>query len=459
MNGMEIKIKKILEKSNSEFAEIHIENKKVTSFSLSNSQIEQLETKEVLRGNIRVLKNGQWGFVSFNDISLLETYIKMAEEQANTISLYIKEKRKVLPFKPVKAHYRTEFKINPLDVSLEEKYGLAMKYDSILKKHKRLQNRKIFYADREEKLYYGNTEGSLITQDKIFTGILIYAVAKDGNNIQTASESFGGYKGYEVVKDLDEVVDNIGKIAEDMLDAKQIEGGYYTVVLDQKLAGVFAHEAFGHLSEADFIYENERLKNIMQIGRRFGTDDLNIIDEGFIQGEAGFIFIDDEGVIPQKTYLIKNGILNSRLHSRETAYKMKEELTGNARAIDAFHQPIVRMTNTYIDKGKYSFEEMINSVDDGIYAVDYRGGQTNLEMFTFSAARAYRIKNGKIQETLKNVVLTGNVFETLKNIEMIGNDLKLFGGLGGCGKAGQSPLPVSTGAPHIKIKNVLIGGI
>jgi len=455
---METEIKKVLEKSNSEFAEIHIENRKLTSFSISNSEIEKIETKEVIGGNIRVLKNGQWGFVAFNNIDSLENYLKIAETQADTISNYVKEKRKISNYKAIKAHYKTEYKINPLNISLEEKYSLARRYDSILKKHKKLQNRKIFYADRAEKIYYGNTEGTLITQDKIFTGILIYAVAREADNIQIALETFGGYKGYEAVEELDEIVDNTGRIAEDMLNAKQIEGGYYTVVLDPKLAGVFAHEAFGHLSEADFIYENERLRNIMQLGKKFGPDELNIIDEGVIPGEAGLIFIDDEGVLPQKTYLIKNGVLNSRLHSRETAYKMNEELTGNARAINAFHQPIVRMTNTYIDKGKYSFEEIIDSIDDGIYAVDYRGGQTNLEMFTFSAARAYRIKNGKIKETLKNVVLTGNVFETLKNIEMIGNDLKLFGGLGGCGKAGQSPLPVSTGAPHIKIKNVLIGG-
>lgn len=455
---METEIKKVLEKSNSEFAEIHIENIKLTSFALSNSEIEKIETREIIRGNIRVLKNGQWGFVAFNNIDSLEDYLRVAENQADTISIYVKEKRKISRYKAVKAYYKTECKINPLDIPLDEKYSLVRRYDSILKKYKKLQNRKIFYADRAETQYYGNTEGTLIRQEKIFTGILIYAVAREADNIQIASESIGGYKGYEAVEGLDEIVDNTGRIAEDMLNARQIEGGYYTVVLDQKLAGLFAHEAFGHLSEADFIYENERLKNIMQLGKKFGPDELNIIDEGIIPGEAGLIFIDDEGVLPQKTYLIKNGVLNSRLHSRETAYKMNEELTGNARAINAFHKPIVRMTNTYIDKGKYSFEEIIDSIDDGIYAVDYRGGQTNLEMFTFSAARAYRIKNGRIKETLKNVVLTGNVFETLKNIEMIGNDLKLFGGLGGCGKAGQSPLPISTGAPHIKIKNVLIGG-
>ena len=116
------------------------------------------------------------------------------------------------------------------------------------------------------------------------------------------------------------------------------------------------------------------------------------------------------------------------------------------------------MSCTYIDNGDTPFEEMISDIKKGIYAVAAYGGQTELEMFTFSAARGYLIENGKIKKMLRDVVLTGNVFETLMNIEMIGNDLHLFGGLGGCGKNGQAPLPVSDGAPHIRIKDVIIGG-
>ncbi len=455
-------IKKIIEKSNSEFTEISFETKDITSFSLSNGEIENPEKSNIMSGNIRVLKNGQWGFVAFNnikDFSNMEKYLQEAESQADAISDYLKEKRAIIPYKSIKKEFKSEYNIDPRSITLEEKYKLARDYDSILKQHKKLQNRKILYTDRHIESHYYNSEGSEVTENKVFTGILFYAVARDGNNIQVASESFGGYEGYEIVQNRDEIVDGTAQNAEDMLKAEQVQGGTFTVVLDNKLAGVFAHEAFGHLSEADFIFENERLKSIMAIGKRFGRDNLNIIDEGYIPGLAGSIFIDNEGVLPQKTYLIKNGILNGRLHSRETAFKMKEELTGNARALNPFYQPIVRMTNTYIDNGTDSFEDMISSTDNGIYAVDYRGGQTNLEMFTFSAGRAYMIKNGKLGKLLKNVVLTGNVFDTLKNITMIGNDLKHFGGLGGCGKGGQFPLPVSTGAPHIKIDNVLVGGI
>jgi len=136
---------------------------------------------------------------------------------------------------------------------------------------------------------------------------------------------------------------------------------------------------------------------------------------------------------------------------------MGEQPTGNARALNTSFRPIVRMTNTFIDRGDAPFESMIADIKDGIYACDYIGGMTDLERFTFSSAYAYRIENGAITTPIRDVILSGNVFETLGNIAMIGNDLDIHGGLGGCGKGGQSPLPTSVGSPHIRIENVLVG--
>ncbi len=452
-------IKKKLNNINASFYEIHLEKKLITSINLSNGEIEGVGKKEVINGNVRVLNENQWGFVSFNNIDDIDKYIQLAVLNSQEAAKYSKIKRGISSYNKVIDSFYSSFIINPFEVDLSEKYRLLKKYDSILKPFKNIINRKIIYVEKKEEVYYGNSEGSLISTDNIFTGASVTGVAREGSNIQTGYDSWGGYEGYEIVKDHEDEVENIGKIAEDLLKAEMIEGGKYDVVMDPKLTGVFAHEAFGHLSEADFIFENPAMRNVMELGKKFGIDDLNIIDDGSIQKEAGFIFTDSEGVKPEKTYLVKNGILNSRLHSRETAFKMNEQLTGNARAISASHEPIVRMTNTYLDKGKYPLKDILDSVDDGIYAVDCIGGQTNLEMFTFSAGWAYKIKNGKIQEMLKNVVLSGNVFETLKSIDMIGDDMKLHGGIGGCGKGGQSPLPVSTGGPHIKISNVLIGGV
>jgi TldD protein len=263
----------------------------------------------------------------------------------------------------------------------------------------------------------------------------------------------------ELVLDRDNEVELVKKRAMDLLKSKKVESGTYTVLLNPNLAGVFAHEAFGHLSESDFIYENPKMQTVMVLGREFGPPFLNIIDDGSVAGLAGYTPYDDEGIKTGRNYLIMNGLLNSRLHSRETAGKMDENITGNARAVSPAYQPIVRMTNTFIDKGDYEFADLLASIDDGIYAVDYLGGMTNLEMFTFSSAYAYRIKNGKIGELIRDAVLTGNVFSTLHNITKIGKDLTHHGGLGGCGKGGQGGLPVSTGSPHIVIKDVMIGGV
>jgi TldD protein len=217
------------------------------------------------------------------------------------------------------------------------------------------------------------------------------------------------------------------------------------------------HEAFGHLSEADFVYENERLRQIMTLGKKFGGETLNIVDSAVMPGLRGSYKYDDEGVPAGETYLIREGRLVGRLHSRETAAKMGEKPTGNARAVSYRYPPIVRMTNTYIEPGAASFEDMIADIKEGVYARNWYGGTTSMEMFTFSAGEAYMIRQGKLAEMVRPVVLTGNVFHTLHNIDAIGNDLEMNQG-GGCGKEEQAPLPVANGSPHIRIRQCLIGG-
>ena len=195
-------------------------------------------------------------------------------------------------------------------------------------------------------------------------------------------------------------------------------------------------------------------------------DTINAIKKGFADTpypgsrriDISATKYDDEGVKTKKNYLIKNGVLNGRLHSRETAKKMNEKPTGNARALNYRFKPIVRMTNTYIDNGKIPFKDLISGIKKGIYAKKFFGGNTTFEMFTFSAGEGFMIRDGKIAEPVKDVVLSGNLFTILSNIEGIGDDLKMIEAAGGCGKGGQSPLPVSFGSPHIRIKKVVVGG-
>jgi len=161
----------------------------------------------------------------------------------------------------------------------------------------------------------------------------------------------------------------------------------------------------------------------------------------------------------RKNYLIKDGFLVGRLHSRETAAKMGEQPTGNARTVAFHHPPIVRMTNTYIDQGSDKLEAMLKEIKLGVMAIDAIGGQTAMEMFTFSAAYGYMIREGAVAELVRDVVLTGNVFETLMNIDRIGDEIGWApAGPGGCGKGNQQPLRVGLGGPYVRIQNCVVGG-
>jgi len=180
-------------------------------------------------------------------------------------------------------------------------------------------------------------------------------------------------------------------------------------------------------------------------------------DVGSLPGLRGTHKYDDEGTPTGRSDLIKNGILVGRLHSRETAAKMDEPVTGNARATGYRYSPIVRMTNTAIEAGEISFEDMIADIKLGIYACDMYGGQTALENFSFSSAYAYMIRDGAIAEMVRDVILAGNLFVTLDNIDAIGTDFEWSQSGGSCGK-GQGGLPVTFGAPHIRIQDVVIGG-
>lgn len=448
--------RKILESSNCDYAEIRLSSSIGTGISLSGENVDSFTTGESVAGSVRVLKNGSWGFSTFNDLSMLERFFAGAVSSAELVPPV--EKSVIARGIPLTGEFNTPAERNFMDVTPDEKFTLIKRYNDILRASDSVQTTRAGYRDVNTEYTFMNSEGSFLSYDKLYCGISLASVAKRGTVIQPFHESVSGYGGFEIVCGKDHLAEGVVRTAVDMLDAEPVPGGTYDIIVDPKLCGVFIHEAFGHMSEADFVYENPRMKDVMVLGRDFGPEILNVYDDGTVNGIAGYIPFDDEGISPQKTSLIKNGLLSGRLHSRETAGKMNEDVTGNGRAISVMRQPIVRMTNTYIENGDSSRDDIFSSMDDGIYCVDVIGGQTNLEMFTFTAAYGYEVRNGKPGKMYRDIVLSGNVFNTLKNISMIGNDREMFGGLGGCGKGGQSPLPVSFGGPHMKIKDILIGG-
>ncbi len=443
-----------LKQGAADYIEAHLEESQTSHITYRGKELESIGRSEAVGGNVRAMVKGGWGFVSFNSLEDLPGRVEMAIRQAGLIG---REKSQLAAVTPVIDRVPAGVEGNPVAIPLAEKKGMLDEYNEIIWRNPEIQTATIGYGDSRKRTIFLSSLGSHVEQERTDITLRVAAVAARDGDVQQAGLSVGSRGDLKPIRQLHREVERLSRHVVALLSAPKAKGGEYTVVLDPVLAGVFVHEAFGHLSESDFVYENERLRELMTLGKQFGSRELNIVDTATLPGLRGSYKYDDEGVPATRTYLIREGKLVGRLHSRETAAKMKEPPTGNARAVSYRYPPIVRMTNTFIEPGEVSFADMISDIKEGIYVKNWYGGTTSMEMFTFSAGEAYMIRNGQIAEALRPVVLTGNVFDTLNNIDAIGNDLDMNQG-GGCGKGGQMPLPVSNGSPHIRIRRCLVGG-
>ena len=242
------------------------------------------------------------------------------------------------------------------------------------------------------------------------------------------------------------------------LESVPAPAGEMTVVLGPGWPGVLLHEAVGHGLEGDF---NRKGTSAFAglIGERVAAPGVTVVDEGNIDGRRGSLTIDDEGTPTGRTVLIEDGILKGFIQDRQNARLMDVMATGNGRRQSYAHMPMPRMTNTYMMAGTHAPEELIESVDKGIYAVNFGGGQVDITngKFVFSCTEAYAIENGKIGPALKGATLIGNGPDALTRVSMIGNDLKLDDGIGTCGKNGQG-VPVGVGQPSLRMDGLTVGG-
>lgn len=436
------------------YVEIRLEQNEGTYMRYRGDSLEDLGKISGVGGNVRALDRGGWGFASFNDLTQLQEKVATAVSHARHVagkSISLAEIEPRVDVVPPVIHD------DPKYISLEEKKRIISEYADTMLSVPGVRTCNVGYADGWRKTILATSEGTYIEQQRVDVSMRLSAIASENGDVQQSGISLGSNGDFSFVRNLHEKAQEIGHRARELLRAPNVKGGDYTVILDPVLAGVFIHEAFGHLSEADHLYEDKRLQKLMRLGKRFGGRHLNVIDGASIPGLRGSYKYDDEGTPATRTHLIREGELVGRLHSRETAAKMNEQPSGNARAINHNFPPIVRMTNTFIEPGNATFTDLISGVKEGVYACNWYGGMTSMEMFTFSAGEAYMIRNGKIAELLRPVMLTGNLFSTLKSLDGIGNDLSMNQG-GGCGKGGQSPLPVSNGSPHIRIQHCLVGG-
>ena len=424
-----------------------------TSILMKDGNVDEINTGMSLGTRIRVLKNGAWGFAYTTDLSkineITETALKLSDSLKGDVELteseIIKDK--------VEVDVKTPFK----DVSIEEKKDI-MKSANDASTIDKVNSTTVSYADSEVNELFMNSEGSEIQVKTSRVRMALNASATDGEIIQFGHGSLGGVKGYEIIKDADieEFGRNIGEKAVRLLEAKPAPSGQFTVIADPELTGVLIHEALGHATEGDLILQNDSILKD-KIGEKIASDIVNIFDDASRKDGFGYYPYDVEGVRTKPNQLVKNGELISLLNSRETSSKLGMKSSGNARSLIA-DQPIVRMSNTYLQPGDNTFEELLEDIPNGMYLKGSRGGQvdTGKGIFQFNAAEGYMIENGEITTPLRDVSLSGNILETLKNIDAIGNDFKLS--VGFCGKGGQTA-PVGDGGPHTRILNALVGGM
>ena len=424
-----------------------------TSILMKDGNVDEINTGMSLGTRIRVLKNGAWGFAYTTDLSkineITETSLKLSDSLKGDVELteseIIKDK--------VEVDVKTPFK----DVSIEEKKDI-MKSANDASTIDKVNSTTVSYADSEVNELFMNSDGIEIQVKTSRVRMALNASATDGEIIQFGHGSLGGVKGFEIIQDADieEFGRNIGEKAVRLLEAKPAPSGQFTVIADPELTGVLIHEALGHATEGDLILQNDSILKD-KIGEKIASDIVNIFDDASRKDGFGYYPYDVEGVRTKPNQLVKNGELISLLNSRETSSKLGMKSSGNARSLIA-DQPIVRMSNTYLQPGDNTFEELLEDIPNGMYLKGSRGGQvdTGKGIFQFNAAEGYMIENGEITTPLRDVSLSGNILETLKNIDAIGDDFKLS--VGFCGKGGQTA-PVGDGGPHTRILNALVGGM
>lgn len=438
-------------KLDAEYWDVRVEDTFETNIQIVDGEIVTCTSNPSLGAFVRVRKNGFWFYESTTELESLkrrlENLSRLNKNGEFSDSFSAQEQNSYIAMTASNTRFSS--------IPLEKKLRLAQKYDTILKESAKVASRTIRYKDIYKIKSYLNSSNTQFEFDFNQGGFTCAFTLQDqsflfNDFMRLYGASFDKLDGHEV--DLREFVVESARF----LNAPSISPGKYKVILNPEVAGVFTHESFGHKSEADFMLGNPDALDEWKIGKKIGADCLTIVDHGMQPGTSGYCPIDDDGTPAQKNYLIKNGILSGRLHSRETALKLGETPTGNSRAINFEFEPIVRMTSTYIESGQEPIAAMLRRSEGAIYVEGFKHG-SGLSTFTIAPTRGYRIgKNGE-KEPLRLTVLSGSVFETLKNIEAVSKEFQLHSGaIGGCGKMDQWPLPVADGGPYVIISEMQV---
>ncbi len=450
------RLRTILNKVDADYADIRYEIRKDVVISFNGSELTQISSNSADGYVVRALKDGGMSSVMFTKESDAEKAVRTAVENGRLIAKNLEKPVRLAKTEVVKDHFIPSLEEDPRKVPVAEKLELVRKYNQIPLGHEKIVTTSVSYQDVIREKYFLSTEGTEIREDIITTRLSGEIISKDGKLTQNVRVRAGGSNGFSAVRNQEHNFEERTRIALDLLKAKPVEGGVYNSVLNQSLAGVFTHEAFGHFSEADIIESLPAMRKKMKMGDKLGSDVLSIVDNATLPHQVGFYRYDDEGVRVHSTQLMKNGVLTGRLHSRRTATEFGESISGHCVAEDYRFGPIIRMGTIFIEPDTRSLEDLITMLGDGFYILDAKGGQTAGENFTFGAQYGYVVKNGKLGEMVRDINISGNLYETLRGIVAVGNDL-VFSKVGGCGK-GQLNRRSCHGAPHIIVRNLVMGG-
>ena len=408
---------------------------------------------------VRAVAGEKTGFAYAEDIMLPS--LTAATEAARSIARSGREGTlPVLENRSAVARYPSADPIHSLDDA--EKVAVLSRVDAVARSlDPRVKEVNVRLAANHESLLVVASDGTLAADVRPLVRLDVSVIVEQDGRRERGSAGGGGR--YDLARltagDLPgDFAREAVRTALINLDAEDAPAGPMTVVLGPGWPGVLLHEAVGHGLEGDF---NRKGSSAFsgRVGEKVASELCTVVDDGTLDGRRGSLSIDDEGTPTQATVLIENGVLRGYLQDKQNARLMGVPSTGNGRRQSYAHAPMPRMTNTFMQPGAHDPEEIIASVDKGIYAVNFGGGQVDITSgrFVFSATEAYRIEGGKVTRPIRGATLIGNGPDVMTKISMVGNDLALDKGVGVCGKDGQS-VPVGVGQPSLKIDEVVVGG-
>lgn len=441
-----------------DYADLFFENTFSNSISLSDNQVNRTSSNIDFGVGIRVIAGDQTGyaFVENTDLQSLLT----AARTAASIATSTKEQNPVeIKDTVFKNRYRIEREW--LDVSVADKKDFVQQLNNrIFELDESVIKASVSLNDSTSYILFFNSEGTLTWDYRPMCLMYGSCVMQRDGKIESGYASRAYRKGFEFLSTdlIETLAQGAVKQTRLMFEAIKPKGGEMPVVMGAGGSGILLHEAIGHAFEADF---NRKRTSIFsdQLGKKICDTQINVVDDGLIDNARGSINFDDEGIESQRTYIVKDGVLESYLHDRISAKHYGVNPTGNGRRQSFRHAPMPRMRVTYMENGLDREEDIIASVKEGIYVDNFTNGQVQIGAgdFTFFVKTGYLIENGKLTQPIKDINIIGNGPKALADITMVGNNLKIDEGSWTCGKDGQG-IPVGQGLPSVLVRKLTVGG-